>query len=464
MFVLLCFKLKNMTHTITSTKIVETFEQNILSNKNLIKFLQTGDFLGFETVLLELFQEFYFKVADFFVNEMSKSVAFCCHLKSIAQAQGLQKLSKRRTKIRIASGHYVYFWSYYAEKVPDNYEKSRFIVHDYFKTIDKASPVYASRITQLSVITPSFSVGKAVLDNFNCESDIESNRQLSLALGRKGIENRAKNLLFPGESLEGKRVIIGIDGGRTRIREWDEVTETEEIRAGEASKYGTFDTPWKEPKLLVISSIDREGKVDRKELPIYDACFGDDEIFELLADYLTLLQINKAQSVQVVGDGAPWIWLRAKKMLLSLGVAEQKIVETVDYFHAIEHLNDLEQYLPEKAKKVTIQLLKEQLWEGNITKMKEILHEVFPDLEEKPLKPFNYFEKNQHRMQYEEFRTQKLPIGSGIVESGIRRVINLRFKCPSAFWNLDNLEPLFFLRAAFLAGRWNTLMCNLLTF
>ena len=64
-------------------------------------------------------------------------------------------------------------------------------------------------------------------------------------------------------------------------------------------------------------------------------------------------------------------------------------------------------------------------------------------------------------MKYEEFRNQKLPIGSGIVESGIRRVINLRFKCPSAFWNIENLEPLFFLRAAFLGGRWNTLMSNL---
>ena len=105
--------------------------------------------------------------------------------------------------------------------------------------------------------------------------------------------------------------------------------------------------------------------------------------------------------------------------------------------------------------------LKEQLWKGDVPKMKEILSGVLPNLIENPLKPFLYFEKNQHRMKYAECRNQKLPIGSGIVESGIRRVINLRFKCPSAFWNIENLEPLFFLRAAFLGGRWNILMHNL---
>jgi hypothetical protein len=64
-------------------------------------------------------------------------------------------------------------------------------------------------------------------------------------------------------------------------------------------------------------------------------------------------------------------------------------------------------------------------------------------------------------MKIEEFIYQKLPVGSGIVELGIRRVINLRFKCPSAFWNIENLEPLFYLRAAFLAGRWNISISNL---
>ena len=212
-------------------------------------------------------------------------------------------------------------------------------------------------------------------------------RQLSLKVGRKALSNRVQNMLLPEETLAEKRVLIGIDGGRTRTREWDEIEEG----VVRSSHYNTFDTPWREPKLLVISTIDKDGKVNRKELPIYDVCFGDDELFELLANYLVSLEIEKAQSVQVVGDGAVWIWLRAKPMLLRLGVLEQNITESLDYYHAMEHLNDLEQYLPKEVQKPTMTILKEQLWKGDILQMKATLKTVLTDLEEKTIKTIRLF-------------------------------------------------------------------------
>jgi hypothetical protein len=50
--------------------------------------------------------------------------------------------------------------------------------------------------------------------------------------------------------------------------------------------------------------------------------------------------------------------------------------------------------------------------------------------------------------------------GSGIIESGIRRVINLRFKNSSAFWKQENVECLYFLRGILLSFRWKILMKN----
>jgi hypothetical protein len=274
-----------MVDTITRTNIVKLFEQTVFTDKKLSGLLHFGDLSGFETTLSQVFQDFYNKVAEYFITEASTSVAFCHRLKQEATRLGLKK-------IRIATGHYVHFSSYYAEKAPKEYTDSRFVCHQFFKSIGNASPVYASRVTQMSVITPSFAVGKAVLDNFNCENETEQNRQLSLEIGHKALSQRVQNMLLPNETLAGKRVLIGIDGGRTRIREWDEVTD-EPIgdESAPISSYGTFDTPWKEPKLLVISSIDDEGKVNRKELPIYDVCFGDDELFELLADYLAVFKL-----------------------------------------------------------------------------------------------------------------------------------------------------------------------------
>lgn len=441
-----------MTYPTTQTKIVEVFKTVLFKEENFLKLLSTGDFQGFEMNLLASFQKIYDYTVSFLVNKVSAREAFKKTMREYGRSKGVKKLSIRKNSLQIATGTYISFPGYYAEQVSADYRGERSMSHVYWGSIEKASPVYVSRSTQLSVITPSFAIAKDVMRNFDCKSQTERNRKLCLSTGKKALLDRVKNMLFEGESLAGKRVLIGTDGGRTRTRVWKTTTD---------SDYGEFDTPWKEPKLLVISIIGNDGKMDKKELPIYDVCFGDDELFALLSDYLSAMEVEKATSVQFVGDGAPWIWLRAKPMLLNLGVNEANITETLDYYHALEHLNDLAQYLPNDVQDKTMKVLKDLLWQGDIPQMKTVLAQILPDLDTKPLKPFIYFEKNQHRMQYKYFEEKKLPVGSGIVESGIRRVINLRFKCPSSFWNLDNLQPLFYLRAAFLGGRWNNLMNNL---
>jgi len=50
-----------------------------------------------------------------------------------------------------------------------------------------------------------------------------------------------------------------------------------------------------------------------------------------------------------------------------------------------------------------------------------------------------------------------LPIGSGTVESAVRRVINLRLKDPRTFWYKENAEKILMPRSYYKAGRWNYL-------
>ncbi len=47
-----------------------------------------------------------------------------------------------------------------------------------------------------------------------------------------------------------------------------------------------------------------------------------------------------------------------------------------------------------------------------------------------------------------------MPLGSGAIESTIRRVLNLRLKGTSLFWEEGNAEAVLQLRAAVLSGRW----------
>jgi len=64
------------------------------------------------------------------------------------------------------------------------------------------------------------------------------------------------------------------------------------------------------------------------------------------------------------------------------------------------------------------------------------------------------------RLMYDVYRSWRLPMGSGAIESTIRRVINLRLKGSSIFWTEENAEAVFQLRAAVLSGRWDEIVAR----
>jgi hypothetical protein len=50
-----------------------------------------------------------------------------------------------------------------------------------------------------------------------------------------------------------------------------------------------------------------------------------------------------------------------------------------------------------------------------------------------------------------------LPIGSGTMESAIRRVVNLRMKGPSIFWDEAHAEQMLLLRTYYKSKHWQVL-------
>ena len=57
-------------------------------------------------------------------------------------------------------------------------------------------------------------------------------------------------------------------------------------------------------------------------------------------------------------------------------------------------------------------------------------------------------------LQYERYRRRGIPLGSGAIESAIRRVVNLRLKGNGLMWLEENAEAILVLRAAALTDRW----------
>ncbi len=198
-----------------------------------------------------------------------------------------------------------------------------------------------------------------------------------------------------------------------------------------------FHTDWIEPKLFTLHILDEDGNIVKDIAPFVDGTTGKvDEFIALLEQYLVRLRIEDASEVVLVGDGAPWIWERIPKLIHSIGGDELKLTEIIDWTHAKQNLNKAFEMLSKKKReKVDFNHFKNLLFSGKIneivTEVKSLLNVRASSKIMKKLK--SYFVSNSTRMQYEANRAIKLPTGSGVIESAIRRVINMRVKSPGSF-------------------------------
>lgn len=439
---------------------------NLLQNLEIdeeyfIKLLQSGDLYEFEEALYKfVMTQIYDMLATAFIKDVVSSQVFEAKMRFLAASQRMGKLQKRNTNLQLRSGTTIKLETHYARVAPKALVGSRYLCSRYWGVIESASPGYYAQVSKFGVLCGSFEIVKDVFEGLQILGTVGRIRSLALAVSKKCLTKRVACMLSEGENLGGQRVVISMDGGRIRTRKY----QAEKNKEGTHQKY---ETPWKEPKLFVITTIDQEGKMEHQELPIYDATFGEEGLFKLLGKYLKALNIKEAAEVQVIADGALWIWNKVKKLLLGLGVGEDKIIETLDYYHAVEHLTKMLQLLPKKKgsqKNSLFKELKELLWEG---KVQEIIEKIGSQLKRRSKKmktEIGYFERNIWRLNYQKCRENKWLCGSGIIESGVRRMINLRFKSASCFWKQENLDGLIFLRCALLSGRWKFVMQTITNF
>lgn len=79
-----------------------------------------------------------------------------------------------------------------------------------------------------------------------------------------------------------------------------------------------------------------------------------------------------------------------------------------------------------------------------------------PDSTKKALtKLYNYLEKHQDHIQYHKFKEMGVPIGSGLVESTCKWLIQQRFKGVGMRWSEEGFNHLLHLRLAWVNGRFD---------
>lgn len=322
---------------------------------------------------------------------------------------------------------------------------------------DRCSPALASMVSSWSALLSSFDEVRQVLCDHGMTLGIKVIRKLTYRYAERArAEQQAGRIpLNDGDTLEGRQVVISTDGGRTRLREKKRGPKTKKDRT-------RFRGAWREPKLLIIYVVDAQGKQEKSFSPFIDGCFsGPDGVFHLLKGYLNALHIQASDKILFVADGAHWIWNRIPGLIKALGLDPDRVYELLDFYHAVEHLGTvagLKKTWSSKERKRWVSKQRGFLLKGKAVDVVQAVQMLCRGRNSKAIKTErDYFVRNERRLDFSAVKALNLPIGSGAIESSIRRVVNLRLKGPCTFWYRENAEKMIMLRSFYKAGRWSCL-------
>lgn len=395
---------------------------------------------------------------------------------------------ERKIQVRLLGGLLVWVTSLYcAVRRPKNARSNErtpgvYVELAQFGFGKGCSPALESTVARQAALCPSFQFATEELERRGVDMDVKTVRRITSQCGEGLLGLRARQLdlwragqLPAGTEFKGKRVSVQFDGGRARLRGplreapvKPEATNAEGLptenvpgRSRRRPKR-TFDADWREPKLVTIFVHDERGRMQKRTQATIDGTFqGPDVMAELIAMHLHRLGAAQALSVTFVADGATWIWDRIPVIIEKAGLKNVATHEVLDCCHAAHHislaltalgLNEKER-MPLYREHRT--LLRNGHWRQVVEELTALAQE-YPGHEAIHTE-IAYLTKHGEagRLKYPTFRAAGLPLGSGAIESGIRRVINLRLKGNGIFWEESNAEAMLQLRAQVITGRWD---------
>ena len=252
-------------------------------------------------------------------------------------------------------------------------------------------------------------------------------------------EQRIERAFSPSGSLPTVRkeqvTVVCIDGGMCRVR--DDVEETH-----------------KEFKLAAVGRLKGEEIVDKH----YVAHFGGpDNLSRHLVTDLFELGHAGSSHLHFVSDGALWIWNRIDELCQE----HQKVTMVLDYYHVSERLGALTRALfaegeAKDRKEEMVAHLFEERYEAFFTTLT-----AWTELKSNPegrtlaCEALTYFSNNRERLGYKACRDAGLPIGSGMVEGGIRFVGKDRLDKTGMRWSVPGAERILQLRCLDASQKWD---------
>jgi hypothetical protein len=322
---------------------------------------------------------------------------------------------------------------------------------------DRTTPALASEVAQLAAALSSFEDAQARLRQMGVIMSIQRIANVAYHFAQRARSRQELEGMGIEGSLAGKRVVISTDGGRLRVRR---------NKPGKRTKKGRlrYRTDWREPKLLVIYVVDETGRLAQGFAPVMDGTLqGPDEVFRLIEFYLRQLEIHRAKEVLFIADGATWIWNRVTELWQRLGLEGVRCRELLDFYHVVEHvyaLAALNKSWGASYRKQWATRQRRRLWRGELSAFIEDVERLCRGKRGKDwTRERDYLLRNARagRLDYAKARRAKMPMGSGTMESAVRRVVNLRLKGAGIFWHEDHAEQMLLLRTYYKSKHWQVL-------
>lgn len=207
---------------------------------------------------------------------------------------------------------------------------------------------------------------------------------------------------------------------------------------------------WKEIRLSAAQAL---GKTET----VYAATFGDiAEVGRRWGHCARRAGWGRNSQIHALGDGAEWIKLQTQEVFGAQGTF------LCDYYHVSEYLAAAASTCQTKSPQQWRRTQQKRLKQGALAKVIDTLAEhLEPSGTLEALAPVTnahrYLSNRTDCLDYPRALRLGLPIGSGMIESGHRHVLQARLKKAGAAWLMTNAGLMASLRVLRANGQWLTL-------
>lgn len=216
---------------------------------------------------------------------------------------------------------------------------------------------------------------------------------------------------------------------------------------------------WAEVKTLVVGTVEcreRPGGTEEPhavELSYFSRLCDAPTFAELALTELHRRGTERAGRVCAVVDGAEWLQR-------FVDYYRPDAIRILDFPHAAEHLGTAAQAVfgagtAEASDWLGVQ--RHELKHGDPDHVLSALRALpvgTDQAREVRDGVVSYLDKRRTQITYAQFQAAGYPIGSGIVESGNKLVVEVRLKGSGMHWAPDNVDSMLALRCALCSGRW----------